>query len=474
MMAAGGKSGSGLVTGGRWASRNRLCGALGALLSAAILLVSGASQAQPGRGPSEPVDTAMRAKIVDRVSAALNEAYVFPDVAKKMEASIRQKLKAGAYDKITHSAELAEVLTRDLREVSKDKHLGIRYAPSMPPGMDPNGPGTPAAREQIRRELAAMNFGFEKVERLTGNVGYLDLRGFIGAELAGETAVSAMSFLAHSDALIIDLRKNGGGDPSMIQLLTSYFFDQSTHLNSFYIRKGNTTQQFWTSAHVAGKRMTGVPIYVLTSQRTFSAAEEFTYNLKHLKRATIVGETTGGGAHPIEPHFLADVHLLAIIPFGRSVSPITGTNWEGTGVEPDIKVPADKALEAAHLDALKKLQAQAKDDEQRRQLRWSLQKVEALASPVTLTAEVLKSFAGSYGPRALLYENGSLWYQRQQGELKIRAVPMTADTLMLDDGRDILRFRIQKNASGPVTGITGLYADGRTDTFPRSGSWAQP
>ncbi|KFE62390.1 S41 family peptidase [Hyalangium minutum] len=411
----------------------------------------------------------MRAKIVDRVSAALNENYVFPDVAKKMEAGLRQKLKAGAYDKIANSAELAEVLTRDLREVSKDKHLSVRYAPSKPPDLDEDAAKDPAVREKIRNELASVNFGFEKVERLAGNVGYLDLRGFIGAEFGGETAVATMNFLGNSDAVIIDLRKNGGGDPSMVQFITSYFFEESTHLNSFYIRKGNTTKQFWTSAHVAGKRMANVPVYVLTSSRTFSAAEEFTYNLKNLKRATIVGETTGGGAHPVNAHFLADVHLLAFIPFGRAVNPITGTNWEGTGIAPDIQVPADKALVTAHQDALKKLQNQAKDEARKQQLSWSLQKVEAQANPVTLTAEVLKSFAGSYGSRTLKYENGSLWYERQQTGLKVRAVPMTADTLMLDDGMDILRLRIEKDASGKVTGLTALYDDGHADKSPRTG-----
>lgn len=274
------------VASGRKSSGG-LRGWMGAVLSAALLL-AGASQAQLRSGPGEPVDAAMRAKIVDRVSAALNEHYVFPDVAKKMEAGIRQKLKAGAYDKIANSAELAEVLTRDLREVSKDKHLGVRYAPSQPPELDSSGPPSPATREKLHSELAFVNFGFEKVERLAGNVGYLDLRGFVGAELAGETAISAMNFLSNSDAVTIDLRKNGGGEPSMVQLITSYFFDQPTHLNNFYIRKGNVTQQFWTSAHVVGKRMTDVPVYVLTSQRTFSAAEEFTYDLKNLKRATIL------------------------------------------------------------------------------------------------------------------------------------------------------------------------------------------
>ncbi len=457
-MALNGKDGSG----------PRLSRVIGALLAAALLLVSGVSQAQPVRGPGETVDAAARAKIVDRVAAALNENYVFPEVAKKMEASLRRKLKAGAYDKITSAVELAEVLSGDLREVSKDKHLSIHHAPSQPPGLDPEGPSDPAAREKLRRELAAINFGFEKVERLAGNVGYLDLRGFIGAELAGETAVSAMNFLAHSDAVIIDLRHNGGGDPSMIQLLTSYFFEEPQHLNSFYIRNGNITQQFWTSAHVAGKRMADVPIYLLTSQRTFSAAEEFSYNLKNLKRATLIGETTGGGAHPVQPHYLADVRMLARIPFGRAVNPITGTNWEGTGVAPDIQVPADKALETAHLEALKGLRAKAKDDEQKKQVSWALEKVEALARPVTLTAEALKGLVGRYGLRTLSYESGSLWYQRQQSGLKVRAVPMTADTLMLD-GIDFLRFRIEKDASGKVTGLTELYADGKTQTLQRSG-----
>jgi chorismate mutase len=457
MMAASGRSGGGLVK------------VLGALLSAAALLLSDVAQAQMPRGNGEPVDAAMRAKIVDRVSAALNEHYVFPDVAKKMEASIRQKLKAGSYDKIANSAELADVLTTDLREVSKDKHLGIRFAPTPPPRPDSNGPEAPAAREQMRRELAAINFGFAKVERLSGNVGYLDLRNFIGAELAGETAVAAMNFLSNSDAVIIDLRKNGGGDPSMIQLITSYFFEEPTHLNSFYIRKGNVTQQFWTSAHVAGKRMTTVPIYVLTSQRTFSAAEEFTYNLKNLKRATIVGETTGGGAHPVTSHYLDEVRLLAFIPFGRAVNPITNTNWEGTGVAPDIKVPANKALETAHLDALKKLKDSSKDDQQKQLLSWSIQKLEALARPVTLSPEVLKSLSGTYGPRSLSYENGALWVQLRKDMPRLQAVAMTSDTLMLDDGMDFLRYRIERDASGKVTGLTELYADGRAEKLPRSG-----
>jgi hypothetical protein len=438
------------------------------LSCAALLMSPGAARAQGARG-GEQVDAALRAKMVERVSAALNETYVFPDVAKKMEAGLRQKLKAGAYDKVTHAAELADLFTRDLQAVSKDKHLSVIFAPAAPPGHNSKAPPDPAEREQRRRHLASLNFGFEKVERLTGNVGYLDLRGFMGAEVAGETAIAAMNFLAHSDALIIDLRKNGGGHPSMVQLITSYFFDEPKHLNSFYIRKDNSTQQFWTSAHVAGKRMTDTPVYILTSSHTFSAAEEFTYNLKNLKRATIVGETTGGGAHPVEGRYLDDVKLLVRVPFGRAVNPLTGTNWEGTGVAPDVQVPADKALEAAHLEALRKLRAQAQDEREKQRRAWQIQKLEALAAPVTLSAEVLKSFAGRYGRGTLLFENGSLWYQWRVDGPKLRAVPMSADTLMLDEV-DHVRFRIEKDASGKVTGLTELTEDGGSEKSPRSGS----
>lgn len=452
------------VTSGR-NGRGRLSRSwLHGLVSAAVLVVSGAAQAQPARGPGEPVDAKQRAKMVEQLAKALNAHYVFPEVAKKMEASLRQKLRAGAYDKLGHAGEFAAVLTSDLQEVSKDKHLSVHYAPTPPPR-----PDEAAGREERRRQLASLNFGFAKVERLAGNVGYLDLRAFVGAEVAGETAVAAMNFLAHSDALIIDLRQNGGGEPSMIQLITSYFFAEPTHLNSFYIREGNTTEQFWTSAHVSGKRMTDVPIYVLTSKRTFSAAEEFSYNLKNLKRATLVGETTGGGAHPVKSQYLGDVKLLAFVPFGRAVNPITGTNWEGTGVAPDLQVPAEKALEAAHVDALKKLRSTSQDGQRKQELSWALQGVEARATPVTLNGEVLKSFAGSYGTRTLAYENGSLWYQWRPNGPRVRAFPMKADTLMLDDGMDILRLRIEKDAAGKVSGLTELSADGRSDTSPRTG-----
>jgi C-terminal processing protease CtpA/Prc len=218
--------------------------------------------------------------------------------------------------------------------------------------------GAPSADEvaQFRKELEHMNCGFDKVEILSGNLGYVKFNMFGDPEICGPTATAAMNFLANTDAVIFDLRENGGGDPKMVAFVCSYLFAKRTHLNDLWTRKTNHTEEFWTSPDVPGKKLDGKPAFVLTSGRTFSGAEEFTYNLKNLKRATIIGETTGGGAHPVSGHRIDD-HFMIGVPFARAINPITKTNWEGTGVEPDVKVPAPDALSTAQKLALEKAES---------------------------------------------------------------------------------------------------------------------
>jgi hypothetical protein len=301
----------------------------------------------PGMTPEAmklKIDAATRARVIDGAVANLNEFYVFPETARKMEEALRMRQKSGEYDAIDDAETFAAALTRHLEEVSHDKHLRVDFIPMVLPTGEPRRDA--AAEAQMRAQMERNNCAFEKAERLASNVGYLKFNAFADPAFCGPTATAAMNFLGNVDAIIFDLRDNGGGDPKMVTYISTYLFNEPTHLNDLYNRKEDTTTQYWTLPYVPGKRLDGKPVYILTSKRTFSGAEEFTYNLKNLKRATIIGETTGGGAHPVSGHRIDD-HFMIGVPFARAVNPVSKTNWEGTGVEPDVKVPADEALDVA-------------------------------------------------------------------------------------------------------------------------------
>jgi C-terminal processing protease CtpA/Prc len=294
--------------------------------------------------PDDSVDAATRAHVIEQSLRHVRASYVFPEVGVAMENAIRERVARGEYEKVESASELAAKLTADLQAISRDKHLRVQHSQA---GTVP----TP----RLPHDRADGSFGFARVERLPGNVGYIDLRSFSPASLAAGKAAEAMTSIADTDALLIDLRQNGGGDPAMVALLISYLLEgEPIHLNDFLGRDGNVRQQFWTSKDVAGRRYAGKDVYVLTSGFTFSAAEEFAYNLTNLKRATLVGETTGGGANPVT-FFELDEGFRISVPTGRARNPITLTNWEGTGVAPDIAVPAQLALHTAHLAALTEL-----------------------------------------------------------------------------------------------------------------------
>jgi len=305
------------------------------------------------------LDAETRSRVLDAIVAKLTELYVYPDVAKKMEQALRENQKNGAYDAVSDSRAFADLLTEQLQGVSHDRHLGVRFMPMPVPAGDPEPSAEDKAR--YREELEKMNCGFEKAERLAGNIGYIKLDMFGDAEICGPKATASFATLGDVDAIIFDLRQNGGGHPEMVAFVSSYLFAKKTHLNDIYERKANKTTESWTNPAVPGKKLATQPVFVLTSHDTFSGAEDFAYGLKNLKRATIVGETTGGGAHPTMGARL-DEHFMMGVPFARSISPITKTDWEGTGVEPDVKVPADQALETA-----KKLAAEALEQQKKKQ-----------------------------------------------------------------------------------------------------------
>lgn len=290
------------------------------------------------------LDEAGRSRVIDGAAKLLAQFYVFPEVGRTTAKKVRRQQQQGAYRDITDGQIFAIRLTDDLRTFTGDKHVTVDFfARSMPPQSPPE-PTTRPRPDPAR--LAATNCGFQKAEHYPPNIGYLKLNGFEEPDICGSTAVAAMTFLADSDFIIFDLRDSGGGAPRMGALISSYLFDESVNLGYLYDRNQNITEQFWTLPYVPGKRKPDKTVFVLTSNKTFSAGEMFSYGLKSLKRATLIGENTGGGAHPVAPHRIDD-HFFIRVPFGRIVNPITKTNWESTGVEPDVKVPAADALDEA-------------------------------------------------------------------------------------------------------------------------------
>ncbi len=438
--------------------------ALAAALSLSLLHPARAT-AQGGPGPRPaPLAATERQATVEAIGKLLDDHYVFPEVAKKTGASLAAKLKSGVYDRLDDPFAFAEALTHDLQEVAKDLHLRVGVQPPRPARAPSAAPQRPDPAE-IDREFRAGNYGFREVKILPGNLGYVRLDGFVPAQYGGRTASAAMSFLSGADAIVFDLRQNGGGDPTMIQLLSSFLFAEPTHLNDLYWREGDRRDQFWTLPYFAGEARPNVPVYVLTSSRTFSAAEEFTNNLKVLKRATIVGETTGGGANPGQGYDAGE-RFMIFVPTGRAINPTTGTNWEGTGVEPDLKVPAQDALLAAQSAALEKLASAAKEPEAQARYRFARNLVEGQLHPYRLAETQLADYAGSYGPRTVTIENGGLVYQRE-GRPKLKLTPVSKDLFALE-GRDDFLARFERDGAGKVSRFVGLYSDGNQDGNPRT------
>lgn len=291
------------------------------------------------------MDAARRQRIIDTLINRLERLYVFPEKVPALATQLRQRLVRGDYDRITNAPAFAETLTTHIREVVSDQHLGVRFL--VPRRRVPAAAATtaPPARAQPTREATG---GITKVEIMPHNIGYLAMDGFNSIDEVDAPYAKAMNQLAGTDALIIDLRANSGGWPHSVALLVSYLVgSDSVHINSLRFRDGDSTMRFFTSPKVSGAKFGPTkPVYVLTSSRTFSAAEEFAYDVQALKRATIIGEQTGGGANPGRVTMLDD-DIAAFVPFAAAHNPITNGNWEGAGVTPDIRVPASAALDRA-------------------------------------------------------------------------------------------------------------------------------
>jgi hypothetical protein len=314
-----------------------------------------ARPAQTGsRSPATQItlDGPERRRVIGAAIANLKRYYIDPDIGEKTADALLAGQKSGLYEAVMDGAAFASLLTMQMRQVAHDPHLRMLYNAVKTPARPP-GPPPPEVLADYRKQMEQNNCTFETVRILPQNIGYLKLNSFPYPPVCQSTATAVMASLNQADAIIFDLRDNGGGSPQMVTLLASYLFDHPTHLNDLYNRAKNSTQQFWTLPPIPGNKLADKPAYILTSARTFSAAEAFSYDLQVLKRATLVGETTAGGGYASSFHWIDD-HFGIIVPDAMPINPISKRNWEGKGVEPDVKVNADDAQATAEKLARKR------------------------------------------------------------------------------------------------------------------------
>lgn len=402
----------------------------------------------------------VRQAVVGEIARLAREKYIYPEKGLQTAQFIEAQLAQGCYDNIYAPHEFADRLTADLRQASNDQHWSVSYDSALTKAIYAQGESE-ADLQQLKAHLYRANFGIEKVEHLPGNIGYVDVRGFgwIGFPGAGDSIVALMQLISHCDALIFDMRWNGGGEVETLQVYISYFVQPEPKLyDSFYYRPTHATQQFWTMPYVPGSRVPDVPLYVLTSRVTGSGGEAFAYILQGMRRATIVGEPTLGAAHTTDMEIIQDQFQVEY-PSGRSISPFTQGDWEGQGVQPDIAVPPDEALPVAHLHALERLLQGCQADDRQRELEWDLEIARNTYAPIRLDETTLARYVGQYGDRSFSIEMNSLVYSRQ-GHPPLRLVPLNENRFLYPKG---MKFEFK-----PDNVVTIFYQDGRPSiTFQR-------
>ena len=321
------------------------------ITAALLVLLTMAAHAQTAQ--DVPITAQYRAEIIDSVAAKLGRGYFDSKVAAVIQQKLSDRSVRKSYDGLDTGPALVAALTRDLQAWGGDRHLYVVFSAKPRPMPKPGAPS--AEMEALRTEQArARSFGFHALERLTGNVGYLELGRFEPAPLAGPTLTAAMQFLANTDALIIDLRGNGGGRADMVALMASYFLAEQTKLATLARRDPGAGDEIWSAAFVQAPLYLDKPVFILTSGRTFSAAEALTYDLKHFANATVVGEKTRGGANPGGVQQINE-HFAVSVPTARVVHAATGTNWDANGIAPDVAVSAAEAKRTAHKLAIEAL-----------------------------------------------------------------------------------------------------------------------
>ena len=431
-----------------------------AIVAAAWLLSVGAT----GEAPLTAAD---RQQVVEQLGQTLQANYVFADKAKTLAATLRAHLDKGDYDGAQDKDALAQALTKDLLAASNDLHFFVGVDPAFAADYAARkDPARAAAlRETDRRDEARTNFGFTELRRLEGNVAYVGMSHFADPDLGYDAAAAAMRFIENSDAVIYDMRYNNGGHLEMAQLLASQLFrgDKDQELFDYYYNDDGrrVTRGQWVLPAIPAKRLTDKPVYVLTSSTSFSAAEWFAYSLHKLGRATLVGERTAGGAHPVDRKPVGTDFFLQV-PIGQIHDPVDRGDFEGQGVTPDHLVASADALGVAHRLALTDLTKA--DPAKQADADWFAPSLAARAKPVQVAPAALKAIAGRYEGRRIDIVDGKLLYTWRE-RFRLGLEPLGND-LFAVEGVDDFRFHIARKA-GKVAALTRIDRDGTAQTYAR-------
>jgi hypothetical protein len=434
--------------------------------------------ATPAASPARLTAEARR-EVVEAIATELGRHYVEGDTGRLIGEHLRKRLAGGAYDGITSPLQFAEALGADLRAVNGDGHLYVVYDAQRQPGMRPGpegirmlGPGSPGgpggpggpSPEAIANARRA-NFNLGSVNVLPGNVGYFELRGFSGASEAQDAVVAALRYLQHTDAVIIDLRRNGGGSPELVNFVISHFMGADS-VPSLTVKNRSGSESFtrYTLATVPGPRRPSVPLYVLTSRYTASAGEDFAFVLKNLGRATIVGDRTAGLGR--NNAVVAVGHGFgASISFTRVIDPKSGQEWEKVGVMPTVEVSQERALDMAHARALEQIAAGEQNPQRKRTLELARETLEAQVTPKRVAPGLMASYVGTYeGGRTVVMLDAALMYAPRPGAPPDRLVPLGDDTFGLGSTRFVF-----EREGGRVARLRLRFPDGGSLVFARAG-----
>ncbi|MFH1851593.1 MAG: S41 family peptidase [Candidatus Neomarinimicrobiota bacterium] len=402
---------------------------------------------------SVPLTSQKRSAIIKKTAEIFAEFYPIPEVSTEMIGYIDKRQREGAYDKFNNVDDFTSQLTKDMRSKSNDDHIRVYPYEKIPDDL--------AAEKKLGSP--ENNYGFQRVEILPGNIGYINLTTFINPKTAGSTAVAAMNFVAHCDALIIDLRFNGGGDEAMAQFLSSYFFDQSTHMTDVITPKDNLTEQIWTQEWVPGLRITVAPIYILMNTYSYSSAEVLAYQLQQIRRAKIVGEKTKGGVHGVRFMSFPDLSINLKVPYKTEINPYSKTNYIN-GVMPDITASSREALIVAHSELAKLLLTTETNIKKKYLLEWIIAGYEIDRNPIIRNDKKLAEYVGTYANVVITLDCSTLMLQRNDFK-KQAMIPMGDDLFKFKDINE-QKYRVQfiRDDKGKITGLSDLDSDG--DTYP--------